>query len=183
MHMRACAARASAARCERVTAPLSTVTPSCAHTIIPSYVLMPPCPPHMATPCVPPQNDIWALGVMVLEAYTGCHPFSPDHHHHENVLYSIAHHQKVNLPPTLSPEFASWLQLVLQRDPEQRPNAHEALEHPWLCKRYSDSEQVKLTSGAATQTAAVAHCSFSYVQPARPQALNVMGFECMSFEY
>lgn len=49
---------------------------------------------------------------MALEAVTGCHPFSPDHYHYENVLYSIAHCQKVNLPPSLSPEFTDFLEQV-----------------------------------------------------------------------
>lgn len=59
-----------------------------------------------------PQNDVWALGVMALEAVTGCHPFSPDHCHYENVLYSIAHCNRVNLPSNLSPEFTDWLEQV-----------------------------------------------------------------------
>ena len=59
-----------------------------------------------------PKNDVWALGVMALEAQTGCHPFSPDHFHYENVLFSIAHCKKVNLPSDLSPEFRDWLEQV-----------------------------------------------------------------------
>ena len=77
---------------------------------------------------------------MALEAYTGCHPFSPDHFHYENVLYSIANCTKVNLPPSLSPEFTDWLHLALQRDPEQRPNASELLSHAWMTKEYSPDD-------------------------------------------
>ncbi|KAG2502104.1 hypothetical protein HYH03_000596 [Edaphochlamys debaryana] len=99
---------------------------------------------HGMQNAVGPKNDVWALGVMALEAVTGCHPFSPDHYHYENVLYSIAHCNKVNLPSNLSPEFTDFLEQALHRDPLQRASTAELLAHTWLSKHYSDAELVSL---------------------------------------
>ena len=80
----------------------------------------PPPPPLMPalspSPCTYVQNDVWALGVIALEAVSGCHPFSPDRGYCDgNVLYSIAHHSKVMLPPNLSPDFQDFLSQVRRR--------------------------------------------------------------------
>lgn len=83
---------------------------------------------------VQPKNDVWALGVMILEALTGCHPFSPENcsSYNGNVLYAIAHHKAVALPMHLSPELQDFLSQALQRVPELRPTAVQLLQHPWL---------------------------------------------------
>ncbi|GIL85630.1 hypothetical protein Vretimale_13263 [Volvox reticuliferus] len=107
---------------------------------------------HGMQSAVGPKNDVWALGVMALEAVTGCHPFSPDHYHYENVLYSIAHCNKVNLPSNLSPEFTDWLEQALNRDPSQRASVAELLAHPWLSKQYSAEEEALFSrSGQQSQ--------------------------------
>eukprot|EP00198_Chlamydomonas_reinhardtii_P007192 XP_001696528.1 predicted protein [Chlamydomonas reinhardtii] len=110
---------------------------------------------HGMQSAVGPKNDVWALGVMALEAVTGCHPFSPDHYHYENVLYSIAHCQKVNLPPSLSPEFTDFLEQALHREPSQRASTAELLAHPWMAKAYSEEELARLrgASGGAVSLA------------------------------
>ncbi len=121
-------------------------------------------PPPLPSP--PPQNDVWALGVMALEAITGTHPFSPDHYHYENVLYSIAHCSKVNLPSNLSPEFTDWLEQALHRDPAQRASTAELLAHPWVAKEYTEEELAQLAArqggraGPALHGAADPYASF-----------------------
>ncbi|GLC40973.1 hypothetical protein PLESTB_000961100 [Pleodorina starrii] len=100
---------------------------------------------HGMQNAVGPKNDVWALGVMALEAVTGCHPFSPDHYHYENVLYSIAHCTKVNLPGNISHEFTDWLEQALNRDPSQRATVAELLSHPWLSKKYTPEEQARFS--------------------------------------
>ena len=86
-------------------------------------------------PAVQPKNDIWALGIMLLEAMTGIHPFSPDpcgSAHGSNVMYNIAHLKSVSLPSHLSPELTDFLTRALQRNPDERASASELLSHPWM---------------------------------------------------
>lgn len=77
---------------------------------------------------VQPGNDVWALGVMLLEALSGSHPFDSS----GNVMYNIANIKAVPLPSHLSPELADFLSLALHRDPELRPGADQLLTHPWV---------------------------------------------------
>ncbi|KXZ48181.1 hypothetical protein GPECTOR_30g277 [Gonium pectorale] len=126
---------------------------------------------HGMATAVGPKNDVWALGVMALEAVTGCHPFSPDHYPCDNVLYSIAYCNKVNLPPNLSPEFTDWLEQALHREPSVRASTAELLAHPWMSKAYTAEELAKYTFGAK-----------SAAQSAPSGAGNdVMGFDCWEY--
>ncbi|PNH02039.1 Maternal embryonic leucine zipper kinase [Tetrabaena socialis] len=109
---------------------------------------------HGMQAAVGPKNDVWALGVMALEVVTGCHPFSPDHYHYENVLYSIAHCTRVNLPTNLSPEFTDFLEQALHRDPSQRASTAELLAHPWISKEFSEAD-LAATARCATQSQAL----------------------------
>ena len=86
-------------------------------------------------PAVQPKNDVWALGIMLLEAITGFHPFNPDPcggAHGGNVMYNIANLKSVTLPMHLSPELTDFLTLALKRNPEERASASELLRHPWM---------------------------------------------------
>lgn len=84
------------------------------------------------------KNDVWALGMMLLEALSGQHPFSPENCAHVggNVLWAVAHHKPHQLwqylPGTVSKEMRDFLDQALQRDPGQRPTAQQLLHHPWL---------------------------------------------------
>jgi len=85
-------------------------------------------------PMVQHKNDVWALGVMIVEALTGEHPFSPEKctRYQGNVMYSIAHCKAVDLPRNITPELRDFLSQTLQTEPELRPSAEELLHHPWL---------------------------------------------------
>lgn len=58
-------------------------------------------------PVVTPKNDVWSLGLMLLEAATGQHPFSEEACMAAggNVMYNVAFHKTVALPDTLGPQF------------------------------------------------------------------------------
>ncbi|KAG1666142.1 hypothetical protein FOA52_011553 [Chlamydomonas sp. UWO 241] len=85
-------------------------------------------------PAVHHKNDVWALGLMLIEALTGQHPFSPENctSYSGNVMYAIAHCKGIELPRKCSAELRDFLSLALQRDPALRPTAGELLHHPWL---------------------------------------------------
>ncbi|GAX80967.1 hypothetical protein CEUSTIGMA_g8402.t1 [Chlamydomonas eustigma] len=81
-----------------------------------------------------PKNDVWALGVIVLEALLGYHPFTPNAspNGHSNVMFTIAHLHSVPLPAHLSPAAKDFLTQALKTELLQRPSAAELLSHPWL---------------------------------------------------
>lgn len=85
-----------------------------------------------------PQNDVWALGVMILEAFLGAHPFDKCS---GNVLFTIANHTNITLPEELSDECKDWLSRALQKDPQRRATVQDLLHHPWLLKTFEREEQ------------------------------------------
>lgn len=76
------------------------------------------------------KNDIWSLGVVVLECLTGEHPFNEGSY--GNTLFRIASHDAVPMPAGISSEAKDWLERALQKEPEVRASASELLQHPWL---------------------------------------------------
>ena len=56
---------------------------------------------------VTPKNDVWSLGLMLLEAATGQHPFSEEAciAAGGNAMYNVAFHKAVALPDSFGPQF------------------------------------------------------------------------------
>eukprot|EP00798_Chlamydomonas_sp_ICE-L_P023525 gene23525-9047_t len=99
---------------------------------------------------ISPKNDVWALGMMALEALAGSHPFAPHHRSQvgggcagggDGLLYQIAYHTTIQLPHGISSQAADFLLKALQRDPSHRPSASELAKHPWLASSSTNSPQ------------------------------------------
>ncbi|CDZ98882.1 pkinase-domain-containing protein [Phaffia rhodozyma] len=77
--------------------------------------------------------DIWSLGVVTFILLCGYSPFSNQDNNElieETIRGRIVFHEKYwKKPSAESKEFIKWLMNV---DPDQRPTAQEALDHPWL---------------------------------------------------
>ena len=75
--------------------------------------------------------DIWSLGTLCYEMLVGHMPFSgssfPD-------LYQKVEQGKYSLPTNLSEEVVSFIDAMLQKDPNKRLNSQELLKHDFLIK-------------------------------------------------
>jgi serine/threonine protein kinase len=78
------------------------------------------------------QADIWAIGITIYALAIGGFPFvSNDEYQHINDVVS----GRANIEPLRSQygdAMAAFVNLLLTRDPKERPSARQALAHPWL---------------------------------------------------
>eukprot|EP00441_Pelagodinium_beii_P025191 CAMPEP_0197655778 /NCGR_PEP_ID=MMETSP1338-20131121/39662_1 /TAXON_ID=43686 ORGANISM="Pelagodinium beii, Strain RCC1491" /NCGR_SAMPLE_ID=MMETSP1338 /ASSEMBLY_ACC=CAM_ASM_000754 /LENGTH=495 /DNA_ID=CAMNT_0043231493 /DNA_START=63 /DNA_END=1550 /DNA_ORIENTATION=+ len=79
------------------------------------------------------QCDMWSLGVIVYILLSGEMPFA---HEDEKFLVELIRCGEYAMKPSvwlgLSMEAMNFTQMLLRKDASQRPEAIEALEHPWL---------------------------------------------------
>ncbi|KAI8615765.1 kinase-like domain-containing protein, partial [Chytriomyces sp. MP71] len=73
--------------------------------------------------------DIWALGIILFELFTGLPPF-----YTTNIfkLIEMILNSQVQYPPEISEVFTSLLVSLLQKEPESRINWPNLREHPFL---------------------------------------------------
>jgi len=96
-------------------------------------------------------SDVWSLGLTILEAALGKYPYS-DKVIDKGTGQPIAFFELLNIvvtspaptppPGQFSPEFCSFIEACLQKDPEQRPNAQDLLSHPFIVKHAHDDVDV-----------------------------------------
>ncbi|KIP11254.1 hypothetical protein PHLGIDRAFT_21712 [Phlebiopsis gigantea 11061_1 CR5-6] len=74
--------------------------------------------------------DVWSVGCLVVEMLTSEHPY-PQLSQTQAIL-EIGMGSKPNIPPNISPEAESFLQLTFELNQEVRPSAAELLKHAWF---------------------------------------------------
>lgn len=97
--------------------------------------------------------DIWSVGCLTYVILTGCMPFGGDKQ--EDLYRSVISGEFYQAPLTnahASEDAISFVKYLLTVDMDARPEASQALKHPWMCfdaetLPSEDSQQMQLLSG------------------------------------
>ena len=77
--------------------------------------------------------DIWSLGCLIVEMFTGEHPFP--NCNQLQAIFQIGQKAKPAIPEDASEEAKAFLERTFEHDYEKRPSADELLQEPFLKKR------------------------------------------------
>eukprot|EP01024_Parvocaulis_polyphysoides_P015377 TRINITY_DN16700_c0_g1_i9.p1 TRINITY_DN16700_c0_g1~~TRINITY_DN16700_c0_g1_i9.p1 ORF type:complete len:437 (+),score=81.29 TRINITY_DN16700_c0_g1_i9:273-1583(+) len=95
--------------------------------------------PEALSSKVYPASDIWSAGVMAFQLLTGHLPFNDRRNPHKPSLSQVWKSvltDKLDFNRSfwkgISDEAKDFVKFLLERDPEKRPTAKEALQHPFL---------------------------------------------------
>jgi mitogen-activated protein kinase kinase kinase len=77
-----------------------------------------------------PKADIWSVGCLVVEMFTGEHPWATLTQ--MQAIFKIGSSAKPEIPADISSEAQEFLALTFDLDYEKRPSATESLQNPWL---------------------------------------------------
>ena len=78
--------------------------------------------------------DIWSLGITIIQMATGKHPYHESAGNEFIIMCTILDGDPPALPNTegISPEFVDFTRGCLKKNPEERYNYKELLEHPFI---------------------------------------------------
>lgn len=114
--------------------------------------------------------DMWALGVATFTLLTGKHPFAKQT---KETTYAHIKTCTYRFPPEKKLSFIArdFVELLLQKDPNQRPRAAELLNHPFLAlpRRARESPLLAMLNQQNCRLEA----SFSMEAPATPKSGSV----------
>ncbi|XP_076923715.1 mitogen-activated protein kinase kinase SIPKK-like [Bidens hawaiensis] len=83
------------------------------------------------------KSDIWSLGLVLLECATGQFPYTPPQGEGWASFYELMETVVGQPPPhapsdKFSPQFCSFIEACVQKDPKDRASANELMSHPFI---------------------------------------------------
>ncbi|CAN6891914.1 unnamed protein product [Brassica oleracea] len=87
--------------------------------------------------------DLWSVGCLVLEMYTGVIPW--EGLELDEIATRLLSGKSPDIPETLPSDAKDFIQTCFSRNPEERGSAHELLLHPFLPRLQVEEEDEKKT--------------------------------------
>jgi serine/threonine protein kinase/Ca2+-binding EF-hand superfamily protein len=105
-----------------------------------------------------PASDLWSAGVMAYQLLSGYLPFDDVRNPHSPALSLIWRGILTEEPSfrrsawqEVSDEAKDFIKILLNKDPEQRPSAKDALKHPWLSTTFHAGKKSRPLSTTVVQ--------------------------------
>ena len=114
---------------KRFTNVMSKDAPSMSYNYTPLWTA-----PEVLTGDYNSKVDVWSLGCVIIEMASAKTPWSEQQFENPfRALYHIGNSTDIpHIPDQISETGKAFIKLCLTRDPDDRPNAANMLEHPWL---------------------------------------------------